>query len=159
MIVLATIGFGLYFFTSSSLEHGVEAASRKIRTGQAQKSNMTVGEFRELVCTEAGSTIDCNKLHVILEHKPTWGEITPQSCVDADDNMTASTGDTGDALYDHTGGASEVVLVTLCYEWELAQAFAFLKLGAGEDGSGPAIIQAVTAFRVEPYASSAAEAS
>ena len=29
----------------------------------------------------------------------------------------------------YAGGASEVVLVTLCYKWDLANSFQFLKLG------------------------------
>jgi hypothetical protein len=48
-----------------------------------------------------------------------------------------------------TGSESEVVLVTLCYEWDLAKNFPFLNLG--NDGKGPAIIQAATAFKSEPY--------
>ena len=154
MFVLGTIGVGLYFFTTTSLEHGVEGAARKIRTGQAQKGNMTVGEFKQLVCDEAGSYIDCSKLHVLLQHASSWSGIDPQACVGSDSSMAASTGDSGDTLYDYTGGASQVVLVTLCYEWDLAKSFAFLKLDVGADGSGAAIIQAATAFRVEPYSSS-----
>jgi hypothetical protein len=65
--------------------------------------------------------------------------------------MSASTGGTEDSLYDYTGGSSQVVLVTLCYQWDLAKSFSFLKLGAGSDGAGAAIMQATTAFRTEPY--------
>jgi TadE-like protein len=152
MFVLGILGFGLYFFTVTSLEHGSEDAARKVRTGQAQKSNMTVGEFKQLVCDAAGSYIECGKLHVLIQHASTWKEIQPQPCVGANSSMAASTGDSGDVLYDYTGGSSEVVLVTLCYQWDLARTFEFLKLGAGADGTGAAILQAATAFRVEPYA-------
>jgi len=153
MFVLGTIGVGLYFFTTSALEHGVEAAARKIRTGEAQKSNLTVGGFKQLVCQEAGSSIDCGKLRVLIQHAQNWSGISPESCVNSDNNIAQSTGDADDVLYDYTGGSSEVVLVTLCYEWDLARSFSFLKLGTGADGSGSAVIQAVTAFRVEPYSS------
>jgi Flp pilus assembly protein TadG len=153
MFVLGTIGVGLYFFTTSSLEHGVEAAARKIRTGQAQKSNQTVGGFKQLVCEEAGTYIDCGKLRVLIQHAQNWSGISPEPCVNSDNSIAQSTGDADDILYDYTGGSSEVVLVTLCYEWDLARSFSFLKLGTGADGSGPAIIQAATAFRVEPYSS------
>ena len=153
LFVLGTLGVGLYFFTANSLEHGVEAAARQIRTGQAQKSGVTVGEFKQRVCTDAGSYIDCDKLHVIVQNASTWSGIDPQRCVDGDNNMTASTGSSGDTLYDYTGGASQVVLITLCYEWDLARSFSFLKLGTGTDGTGSAILQAATAFRTEPYSS------
>jgi hypothetical protein len=41
--------------------------------------------------------------------------------------------------------------VTLCYQWDLAQWFSFLRLGKGGDGKGPAVLQSATAFRTEPY--------
>jgi hypothetical protein len=44
-----------------------------------------------------------------------------------------------------------VVLVTLCYTWDLAQTFPFLKLGKNSNGTGSAVVQATTAFRTEPY--------
>ncbi len=43
------------------------------------------------------------------------------------------------------------MLVTVCYQWDLAQTFSFLNLGKNADGSGPAIVQSTTAFRTEPY--------
>jgi hypothetical protein len=51
----------------------------------------------------------------------------------------------------YSGSAKTVVLVTLCYKWDLAQMFSFLKLGSGTNGTGPAIVQSATAFRSEPY--------
>jgi hypothetical protein len=151
LFMLGIIGVGLYLFTTNALEHGAEAAARKIRTGEAQKDALTVGGFRELVCEEAGSYIDCDKLHVLIQHAPAWSGITPQPCVDENNNMVASTGEADDAIIDYTGEANEVVLVTLCYEWDLAQSFSFLKLGSKPDGTGPVIVEASTAFRTEPY--------
>jgi hypothetical protein len=151
LFVLSILGVGLYFFTINSLEHGAEAAARQIRTGQAQKGALTVGEFRQLVCEEAGTYIDCNKLHVLVQNASSWSGITPDSCLDQDKNLTASTGDADEAIADYTGQASQVVLVTLCYEWDLAKSFKLLKLGKNTDGSGAAVLQAATAFRTEPY--------
>ena len=44
LFVLGIVGMGLYFLASTSLEYGVEAAARKIRTGEADKGDMTVGD-------------------------------------------------------------------------------------------------------------------
>ena len=151
VFVLGLIGMGLYFFTMSSLEYGAEAAARQIRTGQAQKTALTVSQFKNLVCTAAGSYINCNKLSVLIQSGDTWSNITPQPCVDTNGNMVASTGTGTDAVSTYSGAASEVVLVTLCYTWDLAQTFPFLKLGKNSDGSGSAVVQATTAFRTEPY--------
>jgi hypothetical protein len=148
---IGLIGIGLYFFTMSSLEYGAEAASRQIRTGQAQKTALTTSQFKNLVCQAAGNYINCGKLSVLIQSGDQWSDVTPQPCVDANGNMVASTGTGTDPLSKYTGAASEVVLVTLCYTWDLAQTFPFLKLGKNSDGSGSAVVQATTAFRTEPY--------
>jgi Flp pilus assembly protein TadG len=151
MLLFGIIIIGLYFFTSHALENGVESAARKIRTGEAQKGDVTVSAFKQLVCSEAGSYIDCNKLRVVLQSAEKWGDITPQPCVNGEGQVAASTGADADKISMYTGAASQVVLVTLCYQWDLAQSFSFLNLGANPDGTGPAIIPAAVAFRTEPY--------
>ena len=151
LFTLGLIGVGLYFFTMSSLSYGVEAAARQIRTGQAQKAALSVGEFKNLVCLAAGSYINCNKLTVLVQSGDNWTDISPQACVNSNNVQSPSTGSSSDAISTYTGVASEVVLVTLCYQWDLAQSFSFLKLGKNADGTGSAIVQAATAFRTEPY--------
>jgi hypothetical protein len=47
------------------------------------------------------------------------------------------------------GAANQVVLLTLCFEWELAKRIPFLQLGDMANGSR--LIQAATVFRTEPY--------
>ncbi len=65
--------------------------------------------------------------------------------------MVSSTGSSDELMSKYAGAASEVVLVTLCYKWDLAKNFEFLQLGTGSNGSGPAMIQASTAFKSEPF--------
>jgi hypothetical protein len=151
LFVLGLIGIGLYFFTMNSLEYGVEAAARQIRTGEAQKTALTISQFKSLVCNAAGSYINCNKLSVIIQSGDNWSDVSPQSCVDRSNNMVGSTGSGSDPVSTYSGVASEVVLITLCYQWDLAQSFSFLKLGKGTNGSGSAVVEAATAFRTEPY--------
>lgn len=151
LFVFGIIGIGLYFLASTSLEYGAQSAARKVRTGEADKGNMTVGEFKQLVCDAAGTYIKCDNVTVVVQHSPTWSGVSPQSCTDSKGGMVGSTGQSGEPISKYAGGASEVVLVTLCYQWELANSFKFMKLGSGSDGSGPAIIQASTAFKTEPW--------
>jgi Flp pilus assembly protein TadG len=151
LFVLGLIGIGLYFLANHSLQYGAEAAARKIRTGEAERGKITVGQFRQLVCDEAGAFIDCGKLRVMVEHGTTWSQVSPDACLDKNNVMTSSTGSPSEQLTKYSGSASEVVLVTLCYKWDLASYFEFLKLGSGAGGSGPAILQAATAFKSEPY--------
>lgn len=155
LFVLAIMGYGLYFLNATFLEYGVEAAARKIRTGEITTAGangvMTVDEFRTLACNSSKPVIDCSKMSVLVQHGTDWSGIVPVACVDAKGDMTRSTGSGTEDLSKYAGKASEVVLVTLCYKWELAQSFSFLGLGSGENGSGPAIIQAAVAFKSEPY--------
>lgn len=155
LFVLGIMGYGLFFLNSTYLEYGVEAAARKIRTGEIKTAGkngvMTVDEFRALACSAAQPVIDCSKMNVLVQHGTDWSGITPVACVDAKGDMTKSTGNGNDALSTYAGEASEVVLVTLCYKWDLAQSFSFLHLGKGAGGSGSAILQAATAFKSEPY--------
>jgi hypothetical protein len=149
LFVPGLLGLGLYFLASTQLEYGAESAARNVRTGEAENDKITVEGFKNLVCKAAGSYIDCNKLSVVVQHSATWSGITPQACVDGNGKMVGSTGSGGDMISKWAGSESEVVLVTLCYEWDLANNFPFLNLG--NDGKGPAIIQAATAFKSEPY--------
>lgn len=151
LFVFGIIGIGLYFLASTSLEYGVESAARKVSTGEADKGDMSVGEFKQLVCDAAGSYINCSKVAVVVQHAATWSGVSPQSCTDSNGNMVGSTGSDGEMITKYAGGASEVVLVTLCYKWDLAKNFEFLQLGTGANGSGPAMIQASTAFKSEPF--------
>jgi hypothetical protein len=150
LFVLGLLAVGLYFLASTSLEYGVESASRKLLTGQAKKESMTAGDFRQDVCRASGPTIDCDKLRVLVESADNWDGLRPQPCL-KNGQLTGSTGEAQELISKYSGGADKVVMVTLCYEWELANTFQFLKLGKNTDGSGPAIIQAATAFKSEPY--------
>lgn len=149
MFAFGIMGTGLHFFTQNSLEHAVEATARKIRTGQAQQNGTTVGQFKQMIVDEAGPMIDINKLEVHLQTGDQWTDVTPTSCVDGSGVQSSGTGNPGESVGQHAGGAGEVVLVTVCYEWDLAQAMPFLQFNNMANGS--AMIQASTTFRTEPY--------
>ena len=145
MLLFGTIAVGLYFFTTFTLENAVEKAARQIRTGQAQMAGKTTSQFKDDVCSYAPGYVDCvGNLRVNVASFSSFSAIAPPSCTDS----------AGDLIPDPTpaavpGAAGDVVLVTVCYEWELAGALPFLKLGDMNNGS--AMIQASTTFRTEPY--------
>ena len=144
------IGLGFYFFTTTCLEFGVETAARQIRTGQAQKGGTTQAQFKQLVCNTAGTFIDCSstKLKVHIQSAASWSGITPTPCL-SNGGLTNSAGAGTDAISASSGAASQAVLVTVCYEWTLAQSLPYLMLGNMSNGSS--LIQAATTFRTEPY--------
>ena len=148
MLLFGTIIVGLYFFITFSLENAVEQSSRLIRTGQAQTSSppMTTSEFKTLVCNAAPSFLDCtNKLRVNVTTSSSFSSVAAPSCTDAGGNVIPAPTTEPNV----PGSAGDVVLVTVCYEWELAGELPFLKLGKMANGS--ALIRTATVFRTEPY--------
>ena len=149
MMCFGVITVGLHFLTTYSLENAVERAGRLIRTGQAQLSGMTADQFKTKVCQNAASYIDCDtKLKVHIQSWTDFTSVQPKACLDSSGNLSSG-GSGGDPVGNSSGGASAVVLITICYEWELASRLPFLRLGRMSNGS--ALIQAATTFRSEPY--------
>jgi len=146
MLLFGIIGIGLYFFTTFTLENAVEQASRLLRTGQAQQANMTAAQFKAKVCELVPGHIDCiGKIKVNVKSFEDSDDISPESlpkCLDGTGNLAAATDFT-------PGGASKVVLVWVCFEWEFAKSLPFLNFSDMANGSR--LIQATTTFRTEPY--------
>lgn len=148
MFLFGIIAVGLFFFTTFTLENAVEQAARLIRTGQVQQQGLTGDQFKQKVCDHVPQSIDCQgKVFVNVKSFANSSDISPDDipqCLDNSGNLKTSA--------DYVpGGASVVVLVWACYEWEMAK-FPFLNLGNMANGSR--LIQATTTFRTEPYANS-----
>lgn len=151
LFCFSIIGYGFYFFTATSLEYRVETATRLIRTGQAQTNGVTQSSFKQQICDPSdpsASFLDCSKLNVHIQSNASWAGINPTPCLTSG-ALTGSAAAGSAAVSGSSGGAGAAVLVTVCYEWSLAKAMPFLMLG--NMGNGSAVIQAVSAFRTEPY--------
>jgi Flp pilus assembly protein TadG len=146
MMLFGIIGIALYFFTVFSVESAVEQAARLLRTGQAQQAGYTADQFKNKVCEFVPDFVDCQaKVKVNVLSFADTTSITPAAlpkCLSATNNLSNST------VY-APGTASQVVLVWVCYEWELASKIPFLRLGDMANGSS--LIQATSVFRTEPY--------
>lgn len=157
LFALSITGLGLYWLATSQLNHAVSTASRQIRTGAAQRANVTVSQFKQLICDELTTFISCNnKLQVHVQSFDDWASVTPVNCIaDSGVGLRQTGGNGTDSLTLSAGEASEVVLVTVCHEWELAESMPWLLLAAKKDGAqqlgGAALVQAATIFRTEPY--------
>lgn len=149
MFSFGIIIMAMHYLTTIMLDRAALQASRKIRTGEVVTENMTVGDFKQLVCEEASPTIACNdKLQVHIQSADAWADINPRNCLES--GSLASPGTSEDDLVSQSsGGASQVVLVTLCYEWTLPQNMPYIELGNMSNGSQ--LIQSVATFRSEPY--------
>lgn len=152
LFVLGIMGSGLQFFAMNSLEHGVEAAARAVRTGQAQTgtSPMTVGQFKTSVCANAGTFIKCDDshLHILVNQSATWAGIGTHNCNNG--GALAANSGTDTALVNTlTGGSGQVVLITVCYKWDSTNGLYMYSPTKLSDGS--VLMQASTSFRTECY--------
>ena len=156
IFMLGIMGAGLQFFAMNSLEHGVETASRQVRTGQAQTGTtpMTVAQFKTAVCNAAGTFLKCDDahMHIIVQNWANWSSVTPASCYNSTSKtFTASTGQGTDTLSTYSGGAGQVVQVTVCYKWDMTRGLYMFASSGNKMDDGSIVLQASTAFRTECY--------
>lgn len=159
MFIFGLMGVSTYFFIMTSIEKGMDQASRLVRTGQAQASDMTVGDFRKTICRRANSKADtdttdsgwvkCNNLQIFVQTFGSWADVQPASCLN-NNQAVVSTANDSDKIADYSGEANAIVLVTACYRWKMAGKLPYINLGQMADGS--MMMQSATAFRTEPYA-------
>jgi Flp pilus assembly protein TadG len=154
LLLFGIMSVCLYFFTSFTLENAVWLAARSIRTGQVQQSQGVYAEattnedrkklFKKAMCAKAPTFFDCEgKAVVIVQSNANFGGIVQPKC--ATNGVIA---DQSAATFD-TGGASAVVLVTVCYPWDFGGKLPFIHLGNLKNGA--LLMQASVAFRTEPY--------
>jgi Flp pilus assembly protein TadG len=152
MFIFGLIGCALYFFTTSSIENGMDRTSRLIRTGEAVTDKMTVEQFKQDICDAAGGWVDCKKLQIFVQsYSNGWAGLqaaAPQPCVQ-DGAIVMNPAPGSDLIAIYSGTASDVVVVTACYKWDFTAKLPFLKLGNMPDGS--MMLQTATSFRSEPY--------
>jgi Flp pilus assembly protein TadG len=149
ILVFMLFGFAMYFFVMNSLDKGMDETARLLRTGQAQKADMTVSQFKSNICSKAGGWIQCPKVEVFVQKFATWDVVTPTACLNSSGSVNTNTASGSDKIALYSGTASEIVLVTTCYKWEFSQKLPFFTFGNMPDGS--MMIQSSTAFRTEPY--------
>ncbi len=150
MFVFGLIGCCFFFFVTNSIENGMDQMNRLIRTNRL--GTMTVTDFKNGICTNAGSWIDCKNLQMFVQDYPNgWSQLNadkPPPCVQ-NGAVAVNTSPGGDPMNKYTGTASDVVVVTACYKWGFTKKLPFLKLGNMSDGS--MMMQTAIAFRSEPY--------
>lgn len=155
LLMLSIMTIGMQYLTLHSLEQGVAEASRKLRTGEAQKAGLTLGDFRKMVCENAGSYIACdNHLVVHVKSGATFADLTPLTNCITNGGLTPATGNGTDGIRSAAGDASAAVLVTVCYDWEMGSRLwqsLWNLISPMPTTEGKTILSAATAFRSEPF--------
>jgi len=145
LLLHGIIGVALFFFTTFALENALERAGRLIRTGEAQQAGMTDVQFKAKVCENVPGYVDCESKMLVNVRSYAEPDLTP--VVTAGECL--NNGSLTNVTTYSPGTASQVVVVTLCFEWEFSKAIPFINLGNMSGGSR--LIQAATVFRTEPY--------
>jgi Flp pilus assembly protein TadG len=145
-----TLLFGIFettmvFFVSSTLENGMNEASRLIRTGNAQVGNMTANEFRQRICTEITALMDCGERLVIDVRAFTgFDDVEFTEVLDPGGELTLI------PQFD-PGGPGDVVLVRTFYVWDVMTPMFSANLS--NMNGGARLISSSSVFRNEPFGS------
>ncbi len=137
---------GLMLFSEQVIENGVNQAARMIRTGQVQTQGITSAQFKDLVCGQLSSFLECDtKLNIDIRKFTAFKDIKlpkPMSGDQLSEDVTTG------AKFE-PGGPSEVVVVRAYYQWELFMPGITQLANIGGDKR---LLTAGAAFLNEPYA-------
>ncbi len=145
-LMFGVLELGLVFMVSTTLDNAVDAASRKIRTGELQTAGGTAASFKTAVCNEMAylGTGCSTNLYVDVRTFPKFADV-------------AITDPTTDGAFDISkttfapGGSESIVLVRVYYQWTLITPM--LNQGLETLSGGKRLIAAAATFRNEPYGS------
>ncbi len=155
IMMMGIVTIGQQFLTMHLIEHGVAEASRKLRTGEAQKAGLKLSDFRQLFCNAAGTFVACDQHLVIhIKSSSTFAGLSPAPVCVTNGKLTPSAGAPSDDIRTRSGNASSAILVTACYDWEAGSGL-WQKISSMLSPTAPVqgktVLSSVTAFRAEPF--------
>jgi hypothetical protein len=144
MLVIGLLELSLMYAAAAVLEGGTVAASRLIRTGQAQKSGDAQTMFEDMLCSHVSALIPCNELRfeAIVPPGNTFDDVDgvpPQ--FDADGGLNEQGFD--------TGGVSDVVVIRTAYRYHFLTPMLAPMFANNADNS--ILLMSTVTIRNEPY--------
>jgi len=144
LLVVGLLETSLLYAAATTLEGGTVAASRLIRTGQAQASGDPQTAFETLLCEHVDALIPCEELvyEAIVPPGNTFDDaegIPPQ--FDGDGNLIPDGFD--------AGGVSDVVVIRTSYRYQFITPFVAPMFSNNADNS--TILMSTVTIRNEPY--------
>lgn len=154
-IIISIITVATHYYTLSVLEHGVVTAAREIRTGEAISKDLTVDQFKKMICDATGSLISCDgKLKVHFKSGTTFSDLVPPTSCVTNGSLTSGTGSSGETVGSYAGASSSTVSVQACYQWSLGSSLwtsLYGLVGLTVEGTDMVVLSAASVFRTEPY--------
>lgn len=149
-LLFAIIETAIVFLAGEVLEMMMENSARMIVTGQAQLQSYSQQDFQNyvqtVVCKQIPVLFSCTNIYVDVQSYPAFSTVTINSQIDPSGQFI-------DNMQYKPGGACDIVVVRLFYQWQL------IVTGLGYNISNLAgnkrLLSATAAFKNEPYAGSA----
>jgi Flp pilus assembly protein TadG len=149
LMLFATLETGMAYFANMTLQNAVQQTARLIRTGQAQKTNMSQAQFRQKVCDQIKVLLSCDdKLSIDIRSFGSFGNPGYPAPLDQDKNMNAGL-DSFDMGDSSVNGGQAIVLFRAFYKWQLYTPM-FGQYFANMSGNQRLLTSSI-AFRNEPY--------
>lgn len=141
-LLFATIEMAMIYVGTASLDSGLLAASRQIRTGQAQNASMSAQQFRDLVCGRITPLLTCDdRLVIDVRRFSSFGGIVVPPPLDQNGEFAG-----GNEF--QIGGSGDIVIARAYYAWPLVSPTSFVFSTMTGDSF---MLSAATAFRNEPF--------
>jgi len=141
MLLFAIIETMVVFAVSISLEAGASAASRLVRTGQAQQAEMTREDMRNEVCSVIFMGCD-DRMQLEVRRFTQFSDVDFASPFDAE-------GDLQTELPFEPGEPGDIVLVRVFYLWDIVTPMIGPLLS--NTSTNDRLLTANAAFRNEPF--------
>ncbi|KQM94076.1 hypothetical protein ASE70_11825 [Sphingomonas sp. Leaf22] len=144
-LLIGTLQVAVVFFVQNVVQTAAEKAAREVLTGQIP-SGTTQDQFRLRTCGNLPPFLTCSNLYVDVRK---LSDLSAVGSVDAGVSVNAA-GQVVDATRFELGGAGDIVVLRLLYNWPIGTAPLGLKL-SNQDGDTRLIVGTM-AFKAEPYA-------
>lgn len=140
-LLVGLFELAIMLHTMVVVEGATGVAGRMVRTGQTQSTDDPIVSFKTALCNELYSVIGCDKLTIDVRTAANFAGIS--FGLEFDDSGTAVN------TQFSAGTASDIVVVTVAYNWTFFTPLVYVFLG---DGGGPTkLIYSTAVFRNEPF--------
>ena len=145
-VFMGIVELGMMMLFNNGLEDGVDKAARLVRTGQADRKNLTAKSMRKIICEQVVLKTSCkSELALDVRSFPDFASIN------LPDPKKGKSGSLQFPSSYQTGGPRKVVVVRAFYPWKFFTPLIGSLMHA--INGRVFVLNAATAFRNEPYGS------
>ncbi|MBO0345685.1 TadE/TadG family type IV pilus assembly protein [Roseibium limicola] len=144
MLLLGLIEFGLAFFVNRILDYAALETTRQIRTGQAMKSGVSKAAFKTELCGRMTRVL-CNESRLTVDIQ-TFSDFQSLSDIDS---LVDDDGELEEDPAFSIGGASDIVIARVVYEWPMFTSL--MNTDSGDTSDMSRRLYTTVVFRNEPF--------